>query len=164
MPPPGDRWTADHYLTSWPRQLFPIHFSDVLHPFFGSLLPLDPDARLAAVAANYGQLTAAVQQGITTAEQLGSSSSGMLAVQHQQQQQHPAAVRVRCVYRLLHDDKAEHFGWVTVLLLLGNLLVFWERKARVSFAMQCMSCERTWPCGPSIAADSDVRQAANFNC
>jgi ligand-binding SRPBCC domain-containing protein len=31
--PAGERWSADHYLTSWPRQLFPAHFSDVLHPF-----------------------------------------------------------------------------------------------------------------------------------
>lgn len=78
----GDRWSADHYLTSWPRKLFPAHFSDVLHPFFSSLLPLDPDARLAAVAANYQQLAAAVQASS------GSSAS-------QQQQQHVGGVRVR---------------------------------------------------------------------
>lgn len=59
--PLGDRWSADHYLTSWPRQLFPPYFSDVLHPFFSKLLPLDPDARLAAVARHFKQLTAAVQ-------------------------------------------------------------------------------------------------------
>jgi hypothetical protein len=56
----GERWSADHYLTSWPRQLFPPHFSDVLHPFFNSLLEMDPDARLAAVAAHYEELMTAV--------------------------------------------------------------------------------------------------------
>lgn len=84
---PGDRWSADHYLTSWPRQLFPHHFSDVLHPFFGSLLGLDPDARLAAVAARYSQLAAAVQ-GTSPGSELSSGSPALL----------PSAVKVctRC--------------------------------------------------------------------
>lgn len=30
---------ADHYLTSWPRQLFPPAFSEVLHPFFSAVMP-----------------------------------------------------------------------------------------------------------------------------
>eukprot|EP00879_Flechtneria_rotunda_P006900 GHRR01007246.1.p1 GENE.GHRR01007246.1~~GHRR01007246.1.p1 ORF type:complete len:991 (+),score=385.20 GHRR01007246.1:2403-5375(+) len=59
---PGGRWSADHYLTSWPRQLFPSHFSEALHPFFNSLLWLEPDARLAAVAAHHDELAAAVCQ------------------------------------------------------------------------------------------------------
>lgn len=56
----GERWSVDHYLTSWPRQLFPYHFSEVLHPFFNTLLDLDPDARLAAVATHYQELAAAI--------------------------------------------------------------------------------------------------------
>lgn len=56
----GERWSADHYLSSWPRQMFPSHFSDVLHPFFNSLLALESDARLAAVAKHYQELAAAI--------------------------------------------------------------------------------------------------------
>jgi hypothetical protein len=58
--PAGERWSADHYLTSWPRQLFPQHFSEVLHPFFNALLDMDPDARLAAAAAHYEEIMAAI--------------------------------------------------------------------------------------------------------
>lgn len=57
---PGERWSADHYLTSWPRQLFPTHFSELLHPFFNSLLDADTDARLAAVAAHFDHLVEAL--------------------------------------------------------------------------------------------------------
>jgi hypothetical protein len=56
----GERWSTDHYLTSWPRRLFPTQFSELLHPFFNSLLDLDPDARLAAVAAHFDNLVEAV--------------------------------------------------------------------------------------------------------
>jgi hypothetical protein len=69
LPLAGERWTADHYLTSWPRQLFPPHFSDTLHPFFNSLLEMDPDARLAAVAAHYEELMAAVCNADSTGVQ-----------------------------------------------------------------------------------------------
>lgn len=85
MSPSGDRWSADHYLTSWPRQLFPQHFADVLHPFFSSLLPLDADARLAAVAGRFKQLAAAVA-GAEEASPGGSGSGG--------QGQQPVAVGV----------------------------------------------------------------------
>lgn len=93
MPPPkthpGDRWSADHYLTSWPRQLFPPHFSDVLHPFFASLLHIDPDARLAATAGHFKQLTDALQGPAAAAASKGCDGSS--GTGHAQQ----AAVRVR---------------------------------------------------------------------
>jgi hypothetical protein len=89
----GDRWSADHYLTSWPRQLFPQHFADVLHPFFSSLLPLDADARLAAVAGRFKQLAAAVAGAEEASPGSGSGGQG----------QQPVAVRVssRAGLRLL---------------------------------------------------------------
>jgi hypothetical protein len=58
----------------------------VLHPFFSNLLPLDPDARLAAVATHFNQLTAAVQ-----ANACGGSTGG---------QPQPTAVRVRSIATL----------------------------------------------------------------
>lgn len=88
---PGDRWSADHYLTSWPRQLFPPHFSDVLHPFFASLLHMDPDTRLAATAGQFKQLTDALQgQAAAAAAGKGRGSSSGTGGPAQQ-----AAVRVR---------------------------------------------------------------------
>lgn len=98
----GDRWSADHYLTSWPRQLFSAHFSDVLHPFFARLLPLDSDARLAAVAGNFAQLAAAVQGTAAAAgggiEAYGGSRKG----------QHASGVRVSVLCEA--PDSYSHAG------------------------------------------------------
>lgn len=39
---------AADYLQSWTPSLFPSYFGSLLHPFFCSLLPLDPDSRIEA--------------------------------------------------------------------------------------------------------------------
>jgi hypothetical protein len=70
--PAGQRWAADHYLTSWPRPLFPPYFNEVLHPFLGSLLHLDPDARVAAIAAGFDHLQAML--GASRSPPVGTAS------------------------------------------------------------------------------------------
>lgn len=47
----------------------------MLHPFFNTLLDLDPDARLAAVAAHYEELVAAITQGGGGSEEVGMHQS-----------------------------------------------------------------------------------------
>lgn len=50
------RLGADAYLQRFGPQLFPPCFSGLLHPFLGTLATLDPDARVAAIEANFDSL------------------------------------------------------------------------------------------------------------
>ena len=47
--PADSRLEAKDYLQDWGASLFPSWFEGALHPFFRSLLYLDPDARVSAV-------------------------------------------------------------------------------------------------------------------
>ena len=53
MPCAGDRLSAAEYLQGWGGSLFPFYFDSLLHPFFCSLLPLDPDARIGALQKDF---------------------------------------------------------------------------------------------------------------
>jgi len=50
------RLGAAAYLQRFGPQLFPPYFSGLLHPFLGILATLDPDARVAAIEANFDSL------------------------------------------------------------------------------------------------------------
>ncbi|KAK9817197.1 hypothetical protein WJX72_010933 [[Myrmecia] bisecta] len=52
---PEDRLLAADYLQQWGPKLFPPSFEAFLHPFYQSLLPLDADARIAAVSSGGDQ-------------------------------------------------------------------------------------------------------------
>ncbi|KAL6744927.1 kinase-like domain-containing protein, partial [Haematococcus lacustris] len=57
---PGSRWSARRYLQEWGPMLFPAYFQQVLEPLAASLLPLDTDARIAAIHAALPSVQAAV--------------------------------------------------------------------------------------------------------
>jgi hypothetical protein len=57
-PAAGCRLSADEYLQHYGPQLFPPYFGRLLHPFLGSLATLGPDARVAAIEANFDRLVA----------------------------------------------------------------------------------------------------------
>ena len=53
MPFAGERLSAAEYLQSWGGSLFPFYFDSLLHPFFCSLLPMDPDCRIGALQRDF---------------------------------------------------------------------------------------------------------------
>lgn len=50
--------SAAEYLQRFDPQLFPPYFGRLLHPFLGSLATLEPDARVAAIEAEFDRLAA----------------------------------------------------------------------------------------------------------
>lgn len=54
----GRRLAAAEYLQHYGPQLFPPYFGRLLHPFLGRLATLEPDARVAAIEAEFGRLAA----------------------------------------------------------------------------------------------------------
>lgn len=60
--------------------MFPSHFSDVLHPFFNSLLGLESDARLAAVAKHYEELAAAIDSSRSSTSGGGEAGRSLAEV------------------------------------------------------------------------------------
>lgn len=53
----GRRLTAEEYLQHYGPQLFPQYFGQLLHPFLDGLATLEPDARVAAIEAEFDRLT-----------------------------------------------------------------------------------------------------------
>lgn len=49
----GARLSAAEYLRTWGPSLFPFYFGSLLHPFFCSLLPMDPDSRIRAIQKDF---------------------------------------------------------------------------------------------------------------
>ena len=60
----GRRLTAEEYLQHYGPQLFPHYFGRLLHPFLGGLATLEPDARVAAIEAEFDRLTLVGTQGM----------------------------------------------------------------------------------------------------
>jgi hypothetical protein len=61
------RLTAEEYLQHYGPQLFPPYFGRLLHPFLGGLATLEPDARVAAIEADFDRLAAVgAPQDVTT--------------------------------------------------------------------------------------------------
>ena len=50
------RLTAEEYLQHYGPQLFPPYFGQLLHPFLSGLATLEPDARVAAIEAEFDRL------------------------------------------------------------------------------------------------------------
>ena len=47
------RLSATEYLQEWGAKLFPSYFDSLLHPFFCSVLPMDPDRRILAIEKEF---------------------------------------------------------------------------------------------------------------
>lgn len=67
---PDERWTAHRYLTDWGPQLFPAYLTNLLHPFFASILDADVDMRVSMLEAAFPRIVA----GITEESHPASSS------------------------------------------------------------------------------------------
>lgn len=63
--------------------MFPPYFNEVLHPFLGSLLHLDPDARVAAIAAGFDHLQAML--GPAGASRLPAAAAGFVPTANSRQ-------------------------------------------------------------------------------
>lgn len=63
--------------------MFPPYFNEVLHPFLGSLLHLDPDARVAAIAAGFDHLQAML--GPPGASRLPPAAAGFVPAANSRQ-------------------------------------------------------------------------------
>ena len=51
--PADARLSASSYLQDWGPKLFPSYFDSLLHPFFCSVLPMDPDHRILAIEKEF---------------------------------------------------------------------------------------------------------------
>ena len=51
--PADARLSATGYLQEWGPKLFPSYFDSLLHPFFCSVLPMDPDRRILAIEKEF---------------------------------------------------------------------------------------------------------------